>query len=226
MTGLSSLLHPESMKLLLFLLVPGFSFAGIISPDQYSTIAEVDSATQARLVQGCNDLNFLMGSTKEKCLELAKEGRYTPAVVTACLQEKSKIANCLSAAKDLTIPEAVVKGCALSNLGKGDEGDVGACMRYFRASSSIFDEDAASFCLSKERNFLLARRCLNAIRDHDIDMAELKKCGEKSGAELLKENVLDCVDKVAAAAPLKTDAICTRKTSAKKSGGAGSTGTR
>lgn len=214
----------------LALLWPALSFSAILSSDAFTPLPD-DPAGRQALARACENFGVLMVSAKERCRELAKESNFTPAVVTACTKDPTTAVGCLQAARDVNVPQNVLDLCLGVQAAKTSGNDVGGCLRYFRDTSSTFDEGAAGFCIRNAplKNFREARLCLNAVRDRRIEIEDLKKCKDRGFRETLNEDFNACVDRVTAAAPLDTEAVCSgraRKAKPVESGGDGRPGRR
>lgn len=182
-----------------------------------------DTATAGASVQKyCEDYNAnKMAVQKSLPCDFWGKGRFDTAAVKFCFEEKMYRSDCLEAVRNLKVSENVIALCR--NFRDGDKGlnFRTECLQYFSHSNSVYDLGAAKFCVKEAgSNLDQAIPCLNAIRDRQVDAEALKKsCANRGGSFLggWRETLTRCSDRAAWDAPLRTDALCSRKS--KSTGG-------
>lgn len=216
--------------LLLFSVLFGFqtvSFAAELSAQNFKPLSmEADTKARDQILEGCSKLGltgWALGTTEE-CRVVAKGGRYTTGTATFCLQDHGSVSRCLRALDGVDVDAGVLAVCANVLDSKTKNSDRIGCVDYFRQSSSVFEADAVQICMKGEGGkFSKARTCLNAIRDRQVDLADLKKCTDIPAFETARgrDDFESCVDRVTAGATLKTESICSRPKTAAKAGAGG-----
>lgn len=193
------------MSLFFVLALPFSSNAALIGTGDVKDLAAGEEKAAAILRDRCEKVAMLYPSARRACEKAIKDGRITAAAAAYCSARTDYgLEPCLNSVAGRDFSDGVLAACKQTENGKGAPAKE-QCLEYFAQTSSQFDSELAKFCFAHTmRQFGSAVRCLNSIRDRELDAAAIKKeCSEKpAGSGLIGEGFEDCVERMAAAAPL------------------------
>lgn len=204
-----------NLALLLTLFISISAHGADIIPGEVLTLQDVsdDTKAAAKVINNiCSSYGVLQFEAKNRCQGAWKESLFSKTAVQLCEKDLAHSAACLDAVTDKSFPDSVLKLCSLYL--DTVTPDRSACLKYFAASQSFYDSEAAKFC-GETTGFKMkdSKVCFNQIRDREVDLSKLKECkGKGSGLGTRSESFSDCVERVTLEAPLRKDILCSRNT--------------
>ena len=156
---------------------------------------QLDAKSQEALKKRCDETGIMTIPNRRNCDRIVAEAKLSQAAFDRCYQKNEAVGyflECIRKSQGRDFPLSYLTACSKAR-GK-DSSQPQVCEEYLANTDASFDEEAFKFCVEAHGGaFEKSKSCLNAVRDRQVDVQNLKRtCIENLS---MSERFNDCVNR-------------------------------